>query len=212
MRQRKTPEETCTDRAVRERLLDEALHLFSLKGYTATTVREIVEAAGVSKPVLYYYFQNKEGIFRELMLDASRRFEALLAEARQEQGTVRERIVRLAEKVYDLFLKRIEIARLGLAVQHGPFPGKPVFDLESFHRKFRQEIYRLVREGVRKREFQKQSATDITWVILAVVNMAVEIRLWHPREAVGGKGLLRLLNVIFVGLSRNEGKEKGKTS
>jgi AcrR family transcriptional regulator len=30
------------------------------KGYTATSVRKIVEEAGVSKPSLYYYFGNKE--------------------------------------------------------------------------------------------------------------------------------------------------------
>ena len=51
----------------RQRLLDAAAELFNGKGYAATTVREIVKAAGVTKPVLYYYFKNKEGIFLELM-------------------------------------------------------------------------------------------------------------------------------------------------
>ena len=34
-----------------------AVRLFCEKGYEATAVREIVEAAGVTKPVLYYYFR-----------------------------------------------------------------------------------------------------------------------------------------------------------
>lgn len=35
---------------VRQKLLAEALRLFTSRGYAATTVREIVEGAGVTKP------------------------------------------------------------------------------------------------------------------------------------------------------------------
>jgi len=42
------------------RLLEGALSLFSKKGYEGASVREIIEEAGVTRPVLYYYFKNKE--------------------------------------------------------------------------------------------------------------------------------------------------------
>ena len=47
----------------RSRLEDCALTLFATKGYDATSVREIIEGAGVTRPVLYYYFQNKADLF-----------------------------------------------------------------------------------------------------------------------------------------------------
>ncbi|MGC9053361.1 MAG: TetR/AcrR family transcriptional regulator, partial [Candidatus Hydrogenedens sp.] len=50
-----------------ERLLKSALKLFSEKGYEGTSIREIIEDAGVTRPVLYYYFQNKEDLFRKLV-------------------------------------------------------------------------------------------------------------------------------------------------
>ena len=50
-----------------QRLLDCALTLFSQKGYAATSIREIIEAAGVTRPVLYYYFTNKEALFARLI-------------------------------------------------------------------------------------------------------------------------------------------------
>ncbi|HOH51706.1 MAG TPA: helix-turn-helix domain-containing protein, partial [Candidatus Hydrogenedentes bacterium] len=46
------------------RLLESALKIFSEKGYEGTSIREIIEGAGVTRPVLYYYFQNKEDLFR----------------------------------------------------------------------------------------------------------------------------------------------------
>ena len=53
---------TLTDSAIANRLLEAAVSLFAHKGYPATSTREIVEAAGVTKPMLYYYFQSKEGL------------------------------------------------------------------------------------------------------------------------------------------------------
>ena len=49
------------------RLLEGALSLFSKKGYEGASVREIIEEAGVTRPVLYYYFKNKEDLFRKLV-------------------------------------------------------------------------------------------------------------------------------------------------
>lgn len=44
-----------------------AARLFAESGYDATSVREIVEAAGVAKPTLYYYFRSKEGLAQALL-------------------------------------------------------------------------------------------------------------------------------------------------
>jgi AcrR family transcriptional regulator len=49
----------------RARILTAATELFGSQGYSGTSVREVVEAAGVTKPTLYYYFENKEALFRE---------------------------------------------------------------------------------------------------------------------------------------------------
>jgi TetR/AcrR family transcriptional regulator len=46
--------ENVQETEVRKRLLKAALELFTKKGFAATSVREIVEIAGVTKPVLYY--------------------------------------------------------------------------------------------------------------------------------------------------------------
>ena len=50
----------------REAILSEALHLFYVRGYDAVGVQEIVDAAGVTKPTLYYYFGSKKGLLESL--------------------------------------------------------------------------------------------------------------------------------------------------
>jgi AcrR family transcriptional regulator len=44
-----------------------AARLFAEQGYDATPVRTIVEAAGVTKPTLYYHFGSKEGLAQALL-------------------------------------------------------------------------------------------------------------------------------------------------
>ena len=48
----------------RERILDEARSLFLTKGFAATSMQEIADAVGLTKPALYYHFKDKQ----ELML------------------------------------------------------------------------------------------------------------------------------------------------
>ena len=58
----------------RKEILDAALKLFSHRGYGATSVNDIAEAAGLSKGNVYHHFPDKETIFRALL---DRYFQAL---------------------------------------------------------------------------------------------------------------------------------------
>ncbi len=51
----------------REQLLDVALRLFAVRGLTATTMDDIAEAAGVTKPLLYQHFDSKRALYLELV-------------------------------------------------------------------------------------------------------------------------------------------------
>ncbi len=54
----------------RQRIRAAAVQLFSEKGYAATATREICQCACVTKPVLYYHFENKERLYTSLLTDA----------------------------------------------------------------------------------------------------------------------------------------------
>ncbi|KPU43790.1 HTH-type transcriptional repressor NicS [Oxobacter pfennigii] len=51
----------------RERILNASIKLFSEKGFDATRVNEIAEAAEVNKALIYYYFKSKEEILDYLI-------------------------------------------------------------------------------------------------------------------------------------------------
>ena len=89
-----------------ERIATAAIHLFSEKGYEATAVREIVDAAGVTKPVLYYYYKNKEDLFRSIIENifaehTKRLGEACGREARKNETSFAARLEQIEHIFYD---------------------------------------------------------------------------------------------------------------
>ena len=62
------------------RLLEAATALFAEKGYASTYVREVVTRDGVTKPVLYYYFKNKGGLFCSILDSAVELQKTILGE------------------------------------------------------------------------------------------------------------------------------------
>jgi AcrR family transcriptional regulator len=51
----------------REQLVSVALELFARRGYRATTMDDIAEAAGVTKPLVYQHFSSKRALYLELV-------------------------------------------------------------------------------------------------------------------------------------------------
>lgn len=58
---------TRIQREKRERILEAALDVFSAHGFRGSTIDQIAEQAGMSKPNLFYYFPTKEAIHRQLL-------------------------------------------------------------------------------------------------------------------------------------------------
>ena len=56
----------------RQELLEYAARLFASQGYHPTSVTDVVDGLGVGKGVFYWYFESKEELFRQILVDAQR--------------------------------------------------------------------------------------------------------------------------------------------
>jgi AcrR family transcriptional regulator len=77
----------------KQQLLDAAARLFAEQGYAATRVVDIVDAAGVAKGLFYWYFENKEALFRELAADMRRRLRRQQAAAIDDRAPALVRLL-----------------------------------------------------------------------------------------------------------------------
>ena len=190
----------------RERLMKAALTLFTQRGYSATTVREIVEAAGVTKPVLYYYFGSKEGLFLELMRTHFGRLEAVVDVYRKGEGSIRKRLTAMLDKGFAYVRQDLDFIRLMHAVYYGPSGEAPYFDFDAYHQRYHDLIARFMEEGIERGEFRPGNAGDMAWIILGTVEIAIEDQICRPASRIGRDTLKRLLNLVFDGLAADNDK------
>jgi AcrR family transcriptional regulator len=195
---------------VRDRLLSAAAKLLARKGYAGTTVREIVDAAGVTKPVLYYHFGSKEGIYLALMASAIKEFDAALDAALAAGGGAREQIARVLGNVLDLILANLDLVRLVHAIYFGPPQGAPFFDFETFHQRLLGVVRDLIARGIAAGEFRAGDPEDMTMAILGAFDICQEMNLHHPELDFDRKRLDRVLDVVFNGLLADQAKERAQ--
>jgi len=111
-----------------DRILKSALELFSDKGYEATSVREICEAAGITKPTLYHFYGSKEGVYRALVEGALERFRGDIHRALSGEVPLRERLGRMARAYVDAAMREPDLARFVMALSHNPQHSAPATD------------------------------------------------------------------------------------
>ncbi len=186
---------------VRDRLLDAAIARFSTRGYAATSIREIVEAAGVTKPALYYHFQSKAGIYRAILDEVAHTIETTVAASAAAEGTVRERVERLFLAMYAIFEREKPAVRFLNSVFWGPKEGIPAFDFSEMEWSLVSAIEDLVSEGMAAGELRRTSPTEAARVLVAVLSHSMDLALAYPRLAQGKAGLRRALDLVFQGLA-----------
>jgi AcrR family transcriptional regulator len=76
----------------REQLLEVATTLFSDRGYRSTTMDDVAEAAGVTKPLLYQHFSSKKALYLELVDAVAQRMLAAIAEGTARADGPRQKV------------------------------------------------------------------------------------------------------------------------
>lgn len=76
----------------RRQLLDTAIRVFAETGFHDTTMHQIAETAGVTKPVLYQHFASKRDLYLAVLEDVSERLRAAVLGAAGTASTPRAQV------------------------------------------------------------------------------------------------------------------------
>jgi AcrR family transcriptional regulator len=162
------PEQNGND--VRDRLLDAALRLFARKGFESASVRELAEAAAVTRPTLYYHFGSKEGLYLEMVERLCATVEDSILHSMAPRGTARIRLRSFVLNILDSIIKDASNQRFFFVIVLDPRRNT----LSSFHERMRNFIAAilglLLEEGFEKGEFGTDDVKCITNMILALVD------------------------------------------
>jgi TetR/AcrR family transcriptional regulator len=135
-----------------DRILQKALELFSERGYEATSVREICEAAEITKPTLYHFYGSKEGVYRAIVEGALERFRDDMMRALAGGGTLRDQLTRTARAYLDSALRQPDLSRFVMGLIHDPKNAAPATDFVGFYQGVLAEVGQVVEAAAARGE------------------------------------------------------------
>ncbi len=185
----------------RDRLLDAAATLFAAKGYAATSVRDILRLAGVTAPVLYYHFGNKEGIWIALVRQATATFDAALETALAEAGSARERIRQYCRAAAGIRREFAGLDRVVREILSGPPEAAPGIDMRGEFAEFFERLAELVDDGVAAGELRACNAHHVALILAGCVDAVSGPRVYRTPGATPMEELEGMLDIVLAGIS-----------
>lgn len=204
---------TASNPDTRQQILQAALRQFAHSGYAASSVQAIVDGAKVTKPVLYYHFGSKEGLYRALIDWAAEERLRRSQEAAARGTTLSAKYTEILAATFEFVRQNRELTRLSIGTvfaakgevpnqDHCMCKGRQVFDM----------MVKLAgtarRAGVLKREF---SAKELTTGIYGMMNFHVMMNLVAPDEVQLTRALAGRIVNLFLSGGAPEGKARQKS-
>ncbi len=88
--------------SARERILRAAEALFAERGFDQSSVGEIAYRAGVNRALLYYYFRQKDDIYRQIMIEGMSLLRQVTSNVLEPGMTVREAVGAFIDAYLDM--------------------------------------------------------------------------------------------------------------
>ncbi|MBW2028893.1 MAG: TetR/AcrR family transcriptional regulator [Deltaproteobacteria bacterium] len=162
---------------VRRKIVDAASTLYAQKGYTATSIEEISERAGVSLPVTYHYVKKKSEIMKMIMEDMLRAFkEELLKEIKAGHDPVDK--LSIAVRLYFRITHQSSDKVLLMYQKSGSLDGEAKSRIMQLEVELSEIFSGIVSEGIQKGLFKDVDLDLMSYDIIMMAHMWI-LKRWH---------------------------------
>lgn len=133
--------------AKRLSILRAAAKIFNERGYHGTSVADVAEALGASKPYLYYYLKNKEDMLFECSRIATEQLHAVLERVRATEASGWQRLRLLFHGYAQVMTTDFGICLIR-NTSPGSLPRQSRERLWAGRRRLNKEVERIIAEGI----------------------------------------------------------------
>ncbi len=179
MARRRTPPDLAASRA---RLLRVATDLFAKQGYQATSIDQIVAAAGYTRGALYWHFRGKDDLFLAVYENAVEQMTGTILSRVAAAASPRARIERAIVAVLEESVLHHRVAALQQAYvqEFGRTSGGRSLALEAQFQTFENELTKLIGAGIKRGELKRVDPALAAVQIVGAVRAAATAMVEHP--------------------------------
>jgi AcrR family transcriptional regulator len=191
-----------TENDTKTRIFQVAARLMAQKGFNGVSMREISEQSGVSKPMIYYYFESKEKLYQSLVEVGLAHDANLLETIRQADIPIKQKLVELIKIYFKQSVQHPEFVKfflyLFVAIEDTPLGTR--FRNEELSRK--KNLVKLVQQGIERGEFGTNIKPEIA---VEMIIGTITHFMWHQlnskRRIVSDQLAAEIVEVLFKGLN-----------
>ena len=148
-------------------ILEQATRLFAERGYEGTTLQDIAESVGITRPALYNDIGSKDDLLGALVADVSQRTAVALLDIRGQAADPGARIRAMVELVVEQRLASPDRFRV-LDREEASLPGEFVAAHRQAKRDVLAHIQAVIAEGIGAGQFRR---CDERLVVLSIIGM-----------------------------------------
>jgi len=194
--------------SMREIIIDKALELFSSKTYEGVSVSEITEAAGITKPTLYYYFGSKEGVYEAVCRQHYAKLNLIVSEnavynpnPKSYYEDIHLTLTKLTSSYFSFAREneafyRVVLANLSMPRSSEVFPTVKKYHFEQF-----DIIENMFRNMAKGHGNLKGKSSTLTWSYIGTINSYISLYYSGiPGQALNDKAVKDLVHQFMHGI------------
>ena len=161
---------------VENQILTEATRLFAERGFAGTSLKDIADATGLTRPALYHYFANKEAVLARLVSDLTLAPAAELAKLGRLPG--KSSVERLHAMAFDTALRHArQPERFRVLVRSdAELPAELAQSYRDGRRRILAEFIAVIEQGVTSDELRP---VDARTAALGIIGMCTWVAWWY---------------------------------
>jgi len=190
-----------TPRDARQAVLESAITEFARKGFSGTSIQDILRATGLSKPTLYYYFESKAGLFRAILEFAYDECLRRMEERVREVKGARDRLVALATAIFEFAEDHPKLLRLVFATAFAAPEEVPTECVGVEKRRRNFEFFQGVVEGALKAGDLDRSynSIELTHGLYGAISHKTRMHLLCGEGKLNSKSAERIVDLFLNG-------------
>jgi len=184
---------------MKSELIKQSINLFVEKGFSATSIQDIVDTIGVTKGSFYYHFKSKEALLMDIhshyIDDLLRRQKTIL----DTEKSYKDKLMAIVELIVGDIEKQGAVGRVYFReIRHLKEDNAAI--IRQKRATFRDNIEMLLAQGIEANEFRKELQPKIiTFAILGITNWSYQ---WfNPEGSLSVKELSAMyMDFILYGI------------
>lgn len=190
----------------KQKILDSAARLFAAKGFDGVSVREIAEASDVTKPVIYYYFKNKEDLYDQLIIESFAQAGAIHEKIYKSQGNIQEKLRRLMRAHFRFGIENPDIIKILYDAIHNQITdhgfGPPTANTQKAEKEDKfHKVSDFIKVGQERGTFRGDiDPVKIGMIFVGAINMFILFQLHSKNDVISDKVADEVVDVILNGI------------